>query len=37
MKGWISNRFDMGIYDGLHYSDATYLRIFDYCMRYLNR
>ena len=37
MKGWISDRFDMGIYDGLHYSDATYLRIFDYCMRYLNR
>ena len=37
MKGWISNRHDMGIYDGLHYSNATYLRIFDYCMRYLNR
>ena len=29
--------YDMGIYDGLHYSNATYLRIFDYCMRDLNR
>lgn len=37
MKGWISDRFNMGIYDGLHYSNETYLRIFDYCMRYLNR
>lgn len=37
MKGWISNRYGAGIYDGLHYSNATYLRIFDYCMRYLNR
>lgn len=37
MKGWISNRHDAGSYDGLHYSNATYLRIFDYCMRYLNR
>lgn len=37
MKGWISNRHGAGIYDGLHYSNATYLRIFDYCMRYLNR
>ena len=25
------------IYDGVHYSNQTYLRIFDYCMRYLNR
>lgn len=36
-KGWISNRYNSGIYDGLHYSNATYLRIFDYCMKYLNR
>lgn len=35
MKGWISDKD--GMYDGLHYSRATYLRIFDYCMRYLNR
>ncbi|MBU5482383.1 InlB B-repeat-containing protein [Blautia sp. MSJ-19] len=35
--GWISNRYNAGIYDGLHYSDETYLRIFDYCMRCLNR
>ena len=37
MKGWISNRYNSGRYDGLHYSNETYLRIFDYCMRYLNR
>ena len=37
MKGWISNRHNLGHYDGLHYSDATYQRIFDYTMRYLNR
>lgn len=35
-KGWISYHPIDGS-DGLHYSDATYLRIFDYCMRYLNR
>ena len=36
-KGWISNRHNAGIYDGLHYSNATYLKIFDYCMKTLNR
>ena len=37
MKGWISKKSGTDIYDGLHYSNPTYLRIFDYCMRYLNR
>ena len=37
MKGWISKKSGTDIYDGLHYSNQTYLRIFDYCMRYLNR
>ena len=36
-KGWSSNRHNAGIHDGLHYSDQTYLRIFNYCMKYLNR
>ena len=35
--GWSSNRYNSGIHDGLHYSDQTYLRIFNYCMKYLNR
>ena len=35
--GWISNRHNAGIYDGLHYSNETYLRIYDYCIRTLNR
>lgn len=35
--GWISNRHNAGIYDGLHYSNETYLRIYDYCMKILNR
>lgn len=34
--GWSSNRFDAGIYDGLHYSVETTLRIYDYCIRTLN-
>ena len=34
--GWSSNRYNAGIHDGLHYSDQTYLRIFNYCMKYLN-
>lgn len=34
--GWSSNRHNAGIHDGLHYSDQTYLRIFNYCMKYLN-
>ena len=35
--GWSSNRYNSGIHDGLHYSNQTYLRIFNYCMKYLNR
>lgn len=35
--GWISDRHDAGIHDGLHYSNETYLRIYDYCIRTLNR
>lgn len=34
--GWISNRFDSGISDGVHYSAATTLRIYDYCIKRLN-
>nr|WP_294658476.1 hypothetical protein [uncultured Blautia sp.] len=34
--GWISNRYNAGIYDGLHYSNETTLRIYDYCIRKLN-
>lgn len=34
--GWSSNRYDAGIYDGLHYSVETILRIYDYCIRKLN-
>lgn len=34
--GWISNRYNSGIYDGLHYSIETTLRIYDYCIRKLN-
>ena len=37
MKGWISKKSGTDIYEGVHYSNQTYLRIFDYCMRYLNR
>ena len=35
--GWISNRHNAGIHDGLHYSNNTYIRIFEYCMKYINR
>lgn len=35
--GWISTRPSDGAHDGLHYSVATYLRIYNYCIRYLNR
>lgn len=35
--GWISDRHNVGRYDGLHYSNETYLRIYDYCIRTLNR
>lgn len=34
--GWISNRFDSGICDGVHYSAETTLRIYDYCIKRLN-
>lgn len=34
--GWSSNRYDAGIYDGLHYSVETTLRIYGYCIRKLN-
>jgi len=34
--GWISNRFNTGVNDGLHYSTETTLRIYDYCIRKLN-
>ena len=34
--GWSSNRYDAGIYDGLHYSVETTLRIHGYCIRKLN-
>ena len=33
---WRSNRYDAGIYDGLHYSVETTLRIYGYCIRKLN-
>lgn len=35
--GWISDRNNAGIYDGLHYSNETYLRIYDYVIRTLNQ
>lgn len=35
--GWISNMNNAGIYDGVHYSNETYLRIYDFCMKILNR
>ena len=35
-SGWISNRFNTGINDGIHYSEATTLRIYDYCITKLN-
>ena len=34
--GWSSNRYEAGIYDGLHYSVETTLRIYGYCIRKLN-
>lgn len=36
-NGWISNKNNAGIFDGVHYSKETYLRIYDYCMRVLKR
>lgn len=35
--GWISDRQNRGIYDGVHYSYQTYLRIYDYCIKNLNK
>lgn len=36
-KGWISNRYDGGILDGLHYSNGTSLRIYQYGMKMLDK
>ena len=36
-NGWISSKNNTNTFDGLHYSNETYLRIYDYCMRVLNR
>lgn len=36
-KGWISKKDNKNIFDGVHYSYATSRRIYDYCMRVLNR
>lgn len=35
--GWISSRNNTDNFDGVHYSNETYLRIYNYCMKYLNR
>ena len=35
--GWISSRNNTGVHDGVHYSNETYRRIYDYAMRFLNR
>lgn len=35
-SGWISNRYNSGIHDGLHYSNETSVRIYTYCIRKLN-
>ena len=36
-NGWISSKNNTNTYDGVHYSNETYLRIYDYCIRVLNR
>lgn len=37
-KGWISDtKNNSGVHDGSHYSVETSLRIYDYCIRFLNR
>lgn len=37
-KGWISDtKNNSGVHDGTHYSVETSLRIYDYCIRFLNR
>lgn len=35
--GWRSRQGDGGLYDGLHYSNRTYFRIYDYCIKFLNK
>lgn len=34
--GWSSRMGNGGLYDGIHYSYPTYLRIYDYCIKNLN-
>lgn len=37
-NGWISDtKHNSGVHDGTHYSVETSLRIYDYCIRFLNR
>ena len=36
-NGWISRDKVGGGYDGLHYSHNTYLRIYDYCIKNINK
>lgn len=37
-NGWISDiKNNSGVHDGTHYSVETSLRIYDYCIRFLNR
>ena len=36
-NGWISSKNNRNIFDGVHYSNETYLRIYDYCMKALNK
>ena len=37
-EGWISDtKNNSGVHDGTHYSVETSLRIYDYCIRFLNR
>ncbi|MBU5482382.1 SGNH/GDSL hydrolase family protein [Blautia sp. MSJ-19] len=36
-NGWISSKNNTGTYDGVHYSNETYLRIYDSCMEFLNK
>lgn len=36
-NGWISSKNNTHTYDGVHYSNETYLRIYDYCMKALNK
>ena len=36
-NGWISRDKVGGGYDGVHYSHNTYLRIYDYCIKNINK